>query len=166
MKWVGSGSYLLDDDSQDQTGIDLRLGGNLQDGIVNRTLFRTSVGMDEEGLLVQVEHGGEVHPVGECREVLLDTLEADVVVRVGVTVVANGQAGSIPLETISSNYRPNSAEDVGAKDPKITHITHANRSLRTLTGDDYRDDRDDRADRAGSNKSQERRDSEDLTVVS
>lgn len=55
----------MHDDSQDQTGIDLRILGDLDDGIVESTLLGAAVVDDHGGLLVEVEHGGEVHPLVE-----------------------------------------------------------------------------------------------------
>lgn len=55
-------------------------------------------------LLVQVEHVIEVHPVGNRREILLNTVEAVVVALVFVTTVTRGEVGVVPVETISSNY--------------------------------------------------------------
>lgn len=143
----------MHDDSQDQTGIDLRILGDLDDGIVESTLLGATVVDDQGGLLVEVEHGGEVHPLVERREVLLDTAIADVVVLVGVTVVAGGKVGVVPFETITSDHRSDTAE--GAR----LNRGHTDGDLRAL---ERVGTREVGSDRAGSCKSQERRNSENL----
>lgn len=150
-------AYLLHDNSQDQTGIDLCVLGNLEDGIVHGTLLRAAVVDDHRGLLVEVEHGGEVHPLVERWEVLLDSAIADVVVLVGISIVANGQSRLIPLETITANNRSDSAESAGL------NLGETDGDLHTLAGVGAGESG---SNWAGNSKSQERSDSEDLEAVS
>lgn len=150
-------AYLLHNDSQDQAGIDLRILGNLENSIVHGTLLRAAVVDDHRGLLVEVEHGSEVHPFVVRWEVLLDTAIADVVVLVGITVVAKGQAGLVPLKTVTGNHRSNSAESAGL------NLGKTNGDLHTLAG---MGSGESGSNRAGNSKSHQRRNSEDLEIVS
>lgn len=150
-------TYLLHDDSQDQTGIDLGILGDLDDSVVESTLLGAAVVLDHGSLLVEVEHGGEVHPLVERREVLLDAAIADIVVLVGISVVASGEVGVVPLETITSDHRSDTAESARL------NRGHTDGDLRALERVGAREVR---SDRAGSCKSQERSNSENLEKAS
>lgn len=147
----------MHDDGQDQTGIDLGFPGDLEDRIVDGTLLGATVVVDHREPLVKVEHGAEVHPLVERGEVLLDAAIADIVAAVGEAVVSNGDTGVVPFETVTSNHRPDAAESKGLE------IRHTGGGLRTLarvgSGEIG-------SDRAGNCKSHERRNSENLEVVS
>ena len=99
-------TYLLDDYSEDDSGVDLGLLRDADNGVVDCPLFGTSVANhDERVLLVAVEHGIEVHPGRHRREVGSRARVA--VVGIGGTVATRAVAESRVIEAKSRRVRNN-----------------------------------------------------------
>ena len=69
--------YLLKDDSKNQSCVYFRVGGDGENGVVDRCLFGQGVSSRAQiRLLVEFEHVDEGHPRGEWWEILYSSRKA------------------------------------------------------------------------------------------
>ena len=92
----------MHDDSEDQSCIDLCFPRDLQNGIVDRTLFRAAIEMHQCRLLVEYEHLAKFHPICDRGEVLLYPTETIVVFGIRVGLVSGGEGWVIPLQAVGN----------------------------------------------------------------